>query len=247
VDEAARIILNRPDDLACEPIIAIAQDGLRIVECHPIFLAQSKILSMVNAKLEQTQADLKIKNTQLVTEIKERERIEAQLSYNAFHDALTGLPNRVLFINRLEQAFRHYQRSLNRLFVIMFIDLDRFKLVNDNLGHQAGDLLLIQVGERLQVSLRNFDTVARLSGDEFAILLDEIADISQAEICALRIQANLNTPFELENGHQVSIGASIGMAIIASHYQNSEELLRDADTAMYQAKRQGKSSYHIFP
>lgn len=253
VNEAARIILNRPDSIALEPIIAIAQDGLRILECNTIFLAQSKILSLVNKKLEQTlsalgqsENELKAINTQLTEEITERKRIEEKLSYNALHDGLTGLPNRVLFMNRLEQAFKHYQRSRDRLFGIMFIDLDRFKLVNDTLGHGFGDLLLIQVSNRLEKCLRNVDTVARLGGDEFAVLLDEISDLNQAEICAMRIEADLSTPFNL-NGHKVSIGASIGIAMISSHYKLSEELLRDADIAMYQAKRQGSSGYHTFP
>jgi diguanylate cyclase (GGDEF)-like protein len=253
VNEAARIILNRPDSIALEPIIAIAQDGLRILECNTIFLAQSKILSLVNKKLEQTlsalehsQHELKAINAQLTEEITERKRIEEKLSYNALHDGLTGLPNRVLFMNRLEQAFKHYQRSRDRLFGIMFIDLDRFKLVNDTLGHGFGDLLLIQVSNRLGRCLRTIDTVARLGGDEFAVLLDEISDLKQAEICAMRIESDLSTPFNL-NGNKVSIGASIGIAIISPQYKLSEELLRDADIAMYQAKRQGDSGYHIFP
>ncbi|AFY72494.1 diguanylate cyclase (GGDEF) domain-containing protein [Synechococcus sp. PCC 7502] len=253
VDAAARIVLSRTDNILCEPIIAIAQDGLRVVDCHTIFLAQSKILSLVNAKLEdtlvaleQSQDELKTINIQLTEEIKERQRVEEQLSYNALHDALTGLANRGLFMNRLEQSFRHYQRSKDRLFGVMFIDLDRFKAVNDNLGHGVGDALLVQVSDRLQLSLRNVDTVARLGGDEFAVVLEEITELSQAEICALRIQTNLSEPFHID-GHRVSVGASIGIAMITSHYKNSEELLRDADMAMYQAKRQGKSSYHIFP
>jgi len=252
VDEAARIILNRPDDVICEPIIAIAQDGLRILDCNTIFLAQSKIFSLVNAKLEQaltdleqSQGELKSTNLQLIEEINERKRIEQQLSHNALHDGLTGLPNRVLFINRLEQAFKSYQRSEGRLFGVMFIDLDRFKLVNDNFGHGVGDSLLIQVGDRIQKCLRGGDTVARLGGDEFAILLDDITELRQAEMCAKRIQDNLTDTFNLD-GNKVFIGASIGIAIVTSQYIYSEELLRDADIAMYQSKRQCSNGYQIF-
>jgi len=253
VDEAIRILLNRPDDIVSEPIIAIAQDGLRILDCNTIFLAQSKIFSLVNTKLqktledlEQSRNDLKSINSQLTEEISERKRAEEQLFYNVLHDGLTGLPNRVLFMNRLDQAFNHYQRSSDRLFGIMFIDLDRFKLVNDTLGHGAGDLLLTQVSARLQQCLRTVDTVARLGGDEFAVLLDEIYALKQAEMCAKRIQDYLDAPFNLD-GHKISIGASIGIALVNSQYKSAEELLRDADIAMYQAKRQGNSGYHVFP
>jgi diguanylate cyclase (GGDEF)-like protein len=251
VDEAARIILNRPDNIINEPIIAIAQDGLRILDCNIIFLAQSKVLNLVNTKLEETlgalehsQNELKDINIQLIDEINERKRVEEQLSYNVLHDNLTGLPNRILFMNRLEQAFRHYQRE-GKLFGIMFIDLDRFKMVNDTLGHGSGDLLLIQVSDRLEKSLRNVDTVARLGGDEFAVLLDEIGDLHQAENCAQRIQENLAVSFNLD-GHEIFIGASIGIAIVKSDYGYSEELLRDADIAMYKSKHRGDCGYEVF-
>lgn len=250
IDEAARIILNRGDALTCEPIVAIAPDGLRILECNTIFLAQSRILDQVSIMFEQammalewSQHEIKAANLKLIEEIKERQRVEDQLSYNAFHDGLTGLPNRVLFMNRLEQAFRYYQRLPDRIFALMFIDLNRFKLVNDTLGHNFGDLLLVQVGDRLTKSLRSVDTIARLGGDEFAILLDEISDIKEAELCAQRIQDQMICPFDLE-GHETYIGASIGIAMISPEYKNSEELLSHADIAMYHSKRQG--CYQVF-
>lgn len=253
VDVAAKIILDRPQSSSCTPIVAIAADGLRLIECNTIFLAQSLVLNLLNHRLEQTlaalkhsQQELNATNIRLMAEINERQRIQDQLTYNALHDHLTNLPNRILFRNHLDQAFNQYQRLPERSFVIMFIDLDRFKQVNDSLGHGMGDVLLKNVGDRLLGCMRNVDTVARLGGDEFAVLITDIGDLAIAELCAERIQISLTEPFYLEQ-HRVTIGASIGIAMVNPQYQSVDELLRDADMAMYEAKRQGQSTYRIFP
>lgn len=252
VGKVAQIILEQPA-IHCVPVVTIAPDGLRLIECNTIFLAQSIVLNLLNQKLAETLADLEQSrrelyetNRQLVAEINERQRIQDQLSYNALHDALTDLPNRLLFRNRLDQAFTQYQRLPDRSFAIMFIDLDRFKQVNDTFGHSIGDLLLKHVGDRLRICMRSVDTVARLGGDEFAVLITDINDLAIAELCAERIKISLTEPFCLES-HPVTVGASIGIAIVTPSYRSVEELLRDADMAMYEAKRQGKSGYWIFP
>jgi diguanylate cyclase (GGDEF)-like protein/PAS domain S-box-containing protein len=178
-------------------------------------------------------------------DITERKQAEAELLQNAFHDALTGLPNRALFLDRLEQAIQHAKRYQNYLFAVLFLDLDRFKVINDSLGHLLGDKLLIAIASRLQECLRPTDTVARLGGDEFTILLDGIQDASDTIRVAERIEQALATPFELEE-QQIFTSASIGIALSATTYDQPEALLRNADIAMYRAKNQGAGRYEIF-
>ncbi len=167
-----------------------------------------------------------------------------QLRYNAFHDVLTGLPNRALFIERLERAIEHRKRDRNYLCAVLFLDLDRFKVINDSLGHAVGDQLLIAIARRLEACLRSIDTIARFGGDEFTILLEEPNDISDIIRVTERIQAELALPFTL-NQQEVFTTASIGIALSASEIA-AEDLLRDADIAMYRAKSQAKGCYEIF-
>jgi len=182
----------------------------------------------------------------------ERKKMEAQLRYDAFHDALTGLPNRALFLDRLSHALQLSQRRshlnnayLDEQFGVLFLDLDRFKMVNDSLGHLAGDQLLKIVAKRLIDCLRGGDTAARLGGDEFVMLLVEIQDINDVIEVAQRIQALLKAPI-LINGNEIFISTSIGITLNSSHYTQPDELLRDADTAMYRAKDKGRGRYEIF-
>jgi diguanylate cyclase (GGDEF)-like protein len=175
----------------------------------------------------------------------ERKQAEEQLLYNAFHDVLTGLANRALFIDHLRQSIRRVIRRNDYLFALLFLDLDRFKIINDSLGHIIGDQLLIEVGRRLEGCLRCSDTVARFGGDEFMILLDDIKDISDAIRVANRIQDVLAFPFNLE-GHEVFTTASIGIALSTTRYDQAEEIIRDADTAMNRAKTLGKARYELF-
>jgi diguanylate cyclase (GGDEF)-like protein/PAS domain S-box-containing protein len=179
------------------------------------------------------------------SDITERKHAEAQLLHDAFHDGLTGLPNRDLFMDRLRHAIERGKRHKEYLFAVVFLDLDRFKTINDSLGHLAGDQLLIGLAQRLQGCLRPSDAVARLGGDEFAILLDHITDVSDATRVAERIQQEFALPFDLD-GHEVFTSASMGIALSVSVYDQPEHVLRDADTAMYRAKALGKARYQLF-
>ncbi|HEV8482530.1 MAG TPA: EAL domain-containing protein [Blastocatellia bacterium] len=184
--------------------------------------------------------------TQILTrDITERRRAEEQLLHDAFHDSLTGLPNRALFIDHLELAVNHCRRRNGYLFAILFIDLDRFKVINDSLGHMVGDQLLIAIARRLEICLREGDTIARLGGDEFTILLDGISDRNDALRVAERVQEVLEQPFD-HAGRELFISASVGIKYSGIGGEQPEDLLRDADTAMYCAKALGKAQYKVF-
>jgi diguanylate cyclase (GGDEF)-like protein/PAS domain S-box-containing protein len=161
------------------------------------------------------------------------------------YDALTGLPNRALFGEKLEQAFDRASRRSGYFFAVLFLDLDRFKAINDTLGHLTGDAVLIAVAKRLLACLRPGDTVARFAGDEFAVLLDRIADVDDASLVADRIQKQMETPVPAL-GREVAISASMGISLSTSGYTRAEELIRDADAAMYSAKRLGRKRYQLF-
>ncbi|MEC4985712.1 MAG: EAL domain-containing protein [Oscillatoria sp. PMC 1068.18] len=178
-------------------------------------------------------------------DISDRKRAEAQLIYDALHDALTGLANRNLLMERLELALKRQQRHPNDLFAVLFLDLDRFKVVNDSLGHLVGDRLLIKVAQILNDVVRSTDLVARLGGDEFIILLEEISGISDATRIAERILAEIRQPFQLDE-REVFTTASIGIVFNSSEYHQASDLLRDADIALYRAKEKGKARYQIF-
>lgn len=169
---------------------------------------------------------------------------EAASRHNALHDPLTGLPNRSYFLQRLDRSIRSAQCDPLHQYAVLFIDLDNFKPVNDTLGHEIGDRLLSHVASRIKLLLRKGDLVARLGGDEFAVLLDGIADRSQAIAAVRRIQASIAQPFTSGN-HRISIGASIGITFSQVGYQQAEAALKDADTAMYQAKRQAKEKSQL--
>jgi len=175
----------------------------------------------------------------------ERQQAEEQLRHNAFHDALTGLPNRALFMDRLEQAVKQAKRHKNHLFALLFLDLDRFKIVNDSLGHLMGDELLIAIARRLERCLRAGDTIARLGGDEFVILLNAIQDVDYPTTIAKRIEQELAPPFNL-NGHEVFTSASIGIVLSSEVQGWADDLLRTADIAMYHAKSLGGACYQVF-
>jgi diguanylate cyclase (GGDEF)-like protein/PAS domain S-box-containing protein len=180
-----------------------------------------------------------------LTDITEIKLCQQQLLHDAFHDALTGLPNRALFMDRLGQAMRTGVRRRDHLFAVLFLDLDGFKRINDSLGHACGDALLKAIAERFEGLMRHEDTLARLSGDEFAILLEGIGDIADATLFAGRVLARLEEPFMLDN-HSLYVGASIGIVLSAPDYSDPQELLRDADVAMYHAKSRGKGCFEVF-
>ncbi|MGK7921954.1 MAG: EAL domain-containing protein [Trichodesmium sp.] len=177
--------------------------------------------------------------------ITERKIAEEKLIHDAFHDSLTKLPNRALFMDRLSHAFSRYQRYYQDKFAVIFIDLDRFKIVNDSLGHLAGDQLIIEVANRLKKDMRHDDSVARMGGDEFAILLEYVQSEENAEYIANRVQKLLQLPFYINN-QQVYTSASIGIALPNQDYKSSTDILRDADTAMYRAKTLGKARQEVF-
>jgi len=223
-------------------------------------------LNLVNEQLEQEKAlcdelkqkhrmelealvadrtqDLQAANLNLRMQIAERRKAEQQLYFEAHHDALTKLPNRAMFSDRLSYAIRHLKRHPNQRFAVLFIDLDRFKMINDTLGHHAGDLFLVEIANRLRSCVRDNDVLARLGGDEFVILLDSLKS-DDAEEVASRIIASIEKPYTIENNTLYS-NASIGIALCNRGYNNSDEILRDADAAMYQAKSLGRGRYVFF-
>jgi diguanylate cyclase (GGDEF)-like protein/PAS domain S-box-containing protein len=180
-----------------------------------------------------------------MTDITERKLAEERLHRDAFYDGLTGLPNRALFENLLQRTMGRAQRSEQRRYAVLFLDLDRFKTVNDSLGHTFGDRLLVDMARRLERCLRPGDSVARLGGDEFTILLDDIVDANDATRVADRIERELESPFEIDS-HEVFTSASIGIAFGTATYERPEEIIRDADLAMYRAKNRGKGCYEVF-
>ena len=179
------------------------------------------------------------------TDISKRKQDEQQLLHDAFHDAMTELPNRALFMDRLRNAVRRAKRSEAYRLAVVFLDVDRFKIVNDSLGHPAGDELLKSIARRLEGCLRPGDTVARFGGDEFTMLLEDIGHVGQATKVAERVQMELAVPFRLQ-GQEVFATASMGIAYAGSGYARPEDLLRDADNAMYRAKSLGRARYEVF-
>lgn len=197
----------------------------------------------VENKIRERTGELAEVNQQLRAEILACHVTEKKLMHQASHDPLTGLANRNLFMQRLDSAIDCSQQDRS-LLAVLFIDLDRFKLVNDTLGHAIGDRLLIAISHRLQACLRSHDLVARLGGDEFTILLNRIENANDAVQVADRIQRELNVPFHL-SGHEIDMSASIGIAFNFKGYERSEELLHSADVTMYRAKSSGKGRYEI--
>jgi diguanylate cyclase (GGDEF)-like protein/PAS domain S-box-containing protein len=178
-------------------------------------------------------------------EVTERKRVEGRLLHQAMHDPLTGLPNRHLFMERLGGALMRYHRRESSLFAVLFLDLDRFKVVNDSLGHHVGDELLQVVGDRLRASVRSGDTVARFGGDEFAVLLEELENLDEATHIAERLGQAVAAPINL-SGYEVFSSASIGIALCSAGLDRPEYLLRNADVAMYRAKGSGARRYEVF-
>lgn len=184
-------------------------------------------------------------NASLRKQIEERKEMELKLIHDAHHDALTDLPNRAMFTSRLDLALANKQRYSENLFAVLFIDLDRFKVINDTLGHHAGDEFLIEVARRISLCIRGHDLLARLGGDEFVVLLDAFEDLEDVEEVASRIIEAVSEPFTLE-GKDMYSGASIGIAHLENYYRSADEVLRDADAAMYQAKTLGRGRFVMF-
>ncbi len=214
------------------------------LEIEKAELLQSRTEEL-SEQVKKRTLELESANQQLQEEIIKRRQIEQQLAHDALHDPLTGLPNRALLRERIEFAIQHAQRHPDYLFALLFIDLNRFKTINDSLGHLMGDRLLIAVAKFLQESLRDNDLVARLGGDEFVILLDGIHELQDATQIGDRILDRLASPFDIEE-QAIFTSASIGIVLSANNYDSSNEILRDADIAMYRSKNKGKACYEVF-
>lgn len=210
-----------------------AEQELRQHRCHLEQLVEERTTELVRV------------NKQLQQDITKRKQAQKQLLHNTLHDELTGLPNQAFFMERLRLALERAKRREDYLFAVLFLDLDRFKVVNDSLGHIVGNQLLIAISRRLEAVLRSVDMVARFGGDEFTILLEDIENISTIIQVAERIQQELALPFKL-NENEVFTNASIGIALSSPNYNQPEHLLRDADIAMYRAKTLGKARYEMF-
>lgn len=181
----------------------------------------------------------------VIERTRELDHVNERLRHENLHDALTELPNRTLFMERLAQTMSRHAGKEETTFAVLFLDLDRFKIINDSLGHLSGDDLLVQVGRRIRNCLRSDDTIARLGGDEFAVLLEHVHTADEVIKTARRIISNFSTPFDIA-GQEVFTSTSIGIALSKPEYSKPEEILRDADAAMYHAKAQGRRSFALF-
>lgn len=250
-DSDRLLILKKPFDTA-----EISQIASALTEkYHLAQLARLKIDDLESMIVERTSA-LRRTNDQLQQEVHQRRTAEEQLRHDVLHDRLTGLPNRGLLMERIEMCIRRQGRDPNYKFAALFIDMDDFKVVNDSLGHEAGDTLLVSVAERIASAVRSVDATARitsdeltsrLGGDEFVVLLDAIHDAEEARVVADRILGRMSEPFRV-SGHEVVVQLSIGIAASVSpgQYQRAADVLRDADTAVYSAKSGGKRRVALF-
>ncbi len=262
------VVKNKPKSILCSPIIrqnkligilylennlitnAFTPERLEILNIlssqAAISLENAMLYDELELRVHERTAELIKANEQLRNEITEREKVEDQLAQRAFYDSLTNLPNRALFMERINSLFERKKRYKDYLFAVFFMDVDRFKIINDNFGHMAGDQLLIMLAQRLKNAIRSVDTVARFGGDEFAILLDDIKEVRNVDFVVKRIHNELKQPVNLF-GQEVFITLSIGITTSeTSLYSNPEDLLRDADIAMYNAKTRGRACHVVF-
>lgn len=218
--------------------------GISTFTLASIGIGWMRDLRSLNDRIRKQALELETERKLLQEEIIRRTRAEEKLAREALHDPLTDLPNRRLFSNRLEHAYAWSRRNPHSECAVLYLDLDKFKTINDSMGHEAGDYLLKQVAGRLKESVRDIDTVARMGGDEFAILLEAGSAPEDLKTIIQRIQAVLALPYELQ-GNAIVCGASIGIVMSIATYEQLDEILRDADTAMYQAKAIGGNQHKV--
>ncbi|MDT9178214.1 MAG: EAL domain-containing protein [Limnospira sp. PMC 1291.21] len=245
--EVPIIFLSALDDIF-DKVKAFESGGVDYIS-KPFQFQEVLIRVKNQLTLRRTQQQLQILNTQLEARVEQRtkelEIANSKLRDMAFRDELTNLPNRALFLERLADGIDIKQQYPNYQFVVLLLDCDRFKMINESLGHSVGDQLLVAISKRLKSLLKPEDTLARLGGDEFAIMVNKIEDMAEAKTIAQKVLDSFSHPFVLPN-QEVFINVSIGISLSHLDYQKPEHILRDADTAMYRAKDLGKGQYHIF-
>ena len=219
--------------------------GISTFTLASIGIGWMRDLRDLNDRIRKQTLELEAERKLLQEEIVRRTHAEEKLAHEALHDPLTDLPNRRLFFKRLENAYAWSKRNPDNLCAVLFLDLDKFKTINDHMGHEAGDYLLKQVTSRLKSTVREIDTVARMGGDEFAILLEAASTSEDVTTIIQRIQAKLALPYDLQ-GKEIVSGASIGVVMSIATYQQLDNILRDADTAMYDAKASGGNQLKVF-
>jgi diguanylate cyclase (GGDEF)-like protein len=247
-DSDRLLILKKPfDNAEISQLAAALTEKYRLAQ-----MARFRIEELDRVVTERTR-ELQRANDQLRLEVEQRRSIEDRLRHDVLHDRLTGLPNRAMLIDRIEQCIRRRKRDQNYLFALLFMDMDDFKVVNDSLGHEAGDRLLVGISQRLSGAVRSLDTTgrigdevtSRLGGDEFVILLDGLTSEADAVTVANRIASLMAAPFDL-NGRDVVANLSIGVALGKAEYDRAADILRDADSAVYRAKNKGKHQVAVF-
>lgn len=236
------IFISANNDVA-DKLRGFAVGGVDYVT-KPFEVAEVMARVRTHLRLQAVEARLIAQNRQLAEEIAERRRAEAELQFLATHDSLTGLLNRPMLLDRLGQAIADANRSGQR-FWVCFMDLDRFKWINDTLGHDAGDILLVTAARRMQACLRDTDTIVRLGGDEFVLLLRNVEDIEQALSTLRRVANSLAEPIQLK-GQEVSVSCSVGCCAYPGDGGVAEDLLRRADSEMYRVKRAGGNRISLY-
>jgi len=239
--------LTHPNDrdahLTSMEALLTGELSISALETRYVRPAGDVVTGILHCSLLRDQTGRPIYGVGQLHDITERKRVERELAHHALHDPLTGLPNRVLFMDRLEHALRQAERRTTRAAVI-FADLDNFKVINDSLGHSAGDELLIAVANRLAEVLRPADTVSRFGGDEFPILCQDLSCDDDLGAITERISSEMSAPFDVQ-GREVFLTLSLGIAA-SGDGEAPEELLRDADAAMYSAKAGGRARHAVF-